>query len=201
MASNGNSSQADQNGQTTVNPFDPAALRLDQSFVETAGVKKLLTTVPVRRPNRQDFFRVNPDPSYRLSPAGIVELKEDRETYLVTPNMAKELDGEFSAATLFTAITRQKVLFIWAVKLPGSDGKSNPWHQSAAEAAELAMRMWIRIGSNMHVGAYEIFKAERELAEPEWPGIQFPEILKIAFRDRIVDTPDHPLVKRLKGLA
>ena len=30
------------------NPFDPAALRLDQSFADTVGVKKLLTTVPVR---------------------------------------------------------------------------------------------------------------------------------------------------------
>jgi len=35
-------------------PFDPAALRLDQSYADTVGVKKLLTTVPVRKPNRQD---------------------------------------------------------------------------------------------------------------------------------------------------
>jgi hypothetical protein len=40
-------------------PFDLSKLRLDQSFVETAGVKKLLTTVPVRRPNPQDFIRVH----------------------------------------------------------------------------------------------------------------------------------------------
>ena len=39
------------------NPFDPAALRLDQSYADTVGVKKLLTTVPVRKPNRQDFVR------------------------------------------------------------------------------------------------------------------------------------------------
>jgi hypothetical protein len=49
------------------NPFDPAALRLDQSFAEMVGVKKLLTTVPVRKPNRQDFVRVHPDPAYRLT--------------------------------------------------------------------------------------------------------------------------------------
>ena len=28
-----------------LNPFDPAALRLDQSFTESAGVKKLITTI------------------------------------------------------------------------------------------------------------------------------------------------------------
>ena len=32
------------------NPFDPASLRLDQSFADTVGVKRLLTTVPVRKP-------------------------------------------------------------------------------------------------------------------------------------------------------
>jgi len=58
-------------------PFDLANLRLDQSFVESAGVKKLLTTVPVRKPNPQDFVRVHPDPGYRETLA-VIELKEDR---------------------------------------------------------------------------------------------------------------------------
>jgi hypothetical protein len=46
-------------------PFDLSNLRLNQDFVETAGVKRLLTTVPVRKPNPQDFVRVHPDPNYR----------------------------------------------------------------------------------------------------------------------------------------
>ena len=41
-------------------PFDLSNLRLDQSFVESAGVKKLLTTVPVRKPNPQDFVGYTP---------------------------------------------------------------------------------------------------------------------------------------------
>ncbi|MGA8921274.1 MAG: hypothetical protein WB540_21275, partial [Pseudolabrys sp.] len=84
------------------NPFDPAALRLDQSFADTVGVKKHLVTVPVRKPNRQDFVRVHSHLEYRLTPAAIIEVKEDREVYLVTPNIARELAGEFTAATLFT---------------------------------------------------------------------------------------------------
>ena len=42
-------------------PFDLSKLRLTQDFVETGGVKKLLTTVPVRKPAPQDFIRVHPD--------------------------------------------------------------------------------------------------------------------------------------------
>ena len=69
-------------------PFDPAALRLDQSYADTVGVKKLLTTVPVRKPNRQDFVRVRPEPEYRLTPAATIEVKDDGEVYLVTPSIA-----------------------------------------------------------------------------------------------------------------
>ena len=65
-------------------PFDPASLRLDQSFAETVGVKKLLTTVPVRKPNRQEFVRVHPNPHQRLTPVAIIQLKEDREVFSVS---------------------------------------------------------------------------------------------------------------------
>ena len=155
--------------------------------------------MPVRKPNRQDFVRVHPDPAYRLTPAAIIELKEDREVYLVTPDMASELPGEFAAATLFTTINRQGVLHLWPVKLPGADGKHNEWHRSAAEAAELAMHRWVRVTANMSLGAYEMFEATGDLPEPAWPELPFPEILKIAFRDRIVDGADHPVVQRLRG--
>jgi hypothetical protein len=187
------------NSNLTPNPFDPAALRLDQSYADTVGVKKLLTTVPVRKPNRQDFVRVNPDPEYMLTPAATIEVKDDREVYLVAPEMAQELLGEWTPATLYTAINRQGVLHVWHVKLPGPDGKWNVWHRAAAEAALLAMKRWIRLTANLSLGAYEVFEATGALPEPEWPDIPFPDILKIAFKDRIDDRADHPLVQRLRG--
>jgi hypothetical protein len=180
-------------------PFNPTSLRLDQSFADRVGVKKLLTTVPVRKPNRQDFVRVHPDPKYRLTPAAIIEVKEDREVYLVTPDLAQQLPGEFSVATLYLAINRQGVVFLWQVKLPGSDGKHNEWHRSAAEGAERAMGSWVRVTANMSLGAYEIREATGELPEPDWPAYPFEEILRVAFRDRIVDSADHPLLQRLRG--
>jgi hypothetical protein len=73
----------DNTPQTNEDPsFDPARLRLSQNFSESVGVKKALLTVPVRKPGRQDFVRVHPDEDYRLETA-VVELKDERETYLV----------------------------------------------------------------------------------------------------------------------
>jgi hypothetical protein len=187
--------------ETTPDPFNPAALRLDQSYADTVGVKKLLTTAPVRKPNRQEFVRVHPDPRYRLTPAATIEVKEDREVYLVTPNMAQVLPGEFATVTLFTTINRQGTLHLWPVKLPNPDGRQNEWHRSAAEAAERAMKRWVRVTASMSLGAYEIFEASGDLPEPVWPDFSFQEMLKIAFRDRVVDRDDHPLVQRLQGIV
>ena len=180
-------------------PFNPESLRLDPSYADTIGVKKLLLTVPVRKPNRHEFVRVHPDASYRLEPAAIIELKEERETYLLTPSMAQALPDEFTPTTLVTTINRQGVLFLWPVKLPGVDGKDNEWNRSAREAAEKAKTNWVRVKSNQSLGAYELFVATGDLPEPEWPEVSFAEILRKAFRECHVDTIDHPLIKRLLG--
>jgi hypothetical protein len=73
------------------------------------------------------------------------------------------------------------------------------WHRSAAEAAEVAMRRWVRVKANMSLGAYEIHEAASTIPDPEWPDVSFKELLRIAFRDRLVDRSDHPLIKRLRG--
>jgi hypothetical protein len=181
-------------------PFDLSKLRLDQSFVESAGVRKLLTTIPVRKPNPQDFIRVHPAPEYRAALA-IIELKDDREIYLVPPAIAIDLPGEYAMTTIYTAINRQGVTFLWPVRLPAPDGRINEWNRSAAEAAELAMRRWVRVKANHSLGAYEMFEAASTIPDPEWPELPFQELLRIGFRDRLIDRLDHAVVKRLRGLA
>src|SRR4051794_7303794 len=64
-------------------PFDPARMRLDQNFGMEAGVKKLLTTVPVMKASKEWFVRTHPDADYQIS-TRVLELKEgDHEIYLV----------------------------------------------------------------------------------------------------------------------
>jgi hypothetical protein len=113
--------------------------------------------------------------------------------------MAQPLSGEYSLVTLYLAINRQAVPFLWPVKLPDPNGKHNEWNRSAAEAAERAISRWVRVASNMSLRAYETCEAIGDIPEPIWPDLPFTEILKIAFRDRLVDRPDHPLVQRLQG--
>jgi hypothetical protein len=177
---------------------DLSKLRLSQDFLQTAGVKKLLMTVPVRKPNPQDFSRVHPDPGYRMDSA-VIHLKEDREFYLLTPPIAAALPMECIPMTIYTAINRQGVVFLWPVRLPPSDNKVNEWNRSQSAGAERAMARWVRITSNLSLGAYEITEATGAIPDPTWPEYTFQELLRIAFRDRLVNNPEHAVIKRLQG--
>jgi hypothetical protein len=182
-------------------PFDLANLRLSQDFTETAGVKKLLLTVPVRKPHPQEFVRTHPSENYRMT-MSTIELKEEREQYVVAANLVGELADEIVPKTLLTAVNRQGVVFLWPVRFATADGRQMEWHSSMREAAELATKHWIRVKANMGLGAYETFVAESITTEPTWPDLTFQELIRIAFRDgRLVDSADHPLIKRLRGLA
>jgi hypothetical protein len=183
-------------------PFDPSRLRLSQGFSAALGVKKLLTTVPVRKPSKEWFVRCHPDPAYRIETC-VIELKEDGETYLVDPLLWPELAGEstFSPRLLITTINKQGNMFIWPIWLPAADGKHDDWNKSALEAANHATRSWVRVQANMGLGAYEVHVALGDLGDPEWGVPAFHELLRIAFKDRFIADKDHPVLKRLRGEA
>jgi hypothetical protein len=164
------------------------------------GVKKAMLTVPIRKPDKAWFVRVHPSEEYALQTA-VIELKEDRETYLIAPQLWPALATEttFSPRALFTAINRQGVLFLWPVRLPGSDGKLDAWSQSALQAAKMAKEGWVRVAANMALGAYDVFLASAELADPDWPDTSFRDLLSVAFKDRMISDLDHPVLRKLRG--
>lgn len=196
---NGGVFETSGNGlQPETGGFDLDSLRLTQNFAELVGVKKALLTVPVRKPGRQDFIRVRPGDEWCFQ-AAILELKEDRASYLVDCCLWLELPGEIVPKILFTTINRQGVLSLWPVRLPGTDGRQDHWSSSALEAAEMAKTRWIRLAANMSLGAYEVFYASSDIPDPVWPDAGFEEIMRIAFKDQFIKSLDHPVIRRLRG--
>jgi hypothetical protein len=131
----------------------------------------------------------------------MIDLKDDREDFLVRPELLPELTGEVVYKTIFTAINRQGVVFLWPVRLPAPDDRKSDWARSAREAAEMAMGKWVRLKANMSLGAYEITIAESVMAEPVWPELSFQELVRLGYRDRMVTNLEHAVVKRLRGQA
>jgi hypothetical protein len=182
-------------------PFDDLdSLKCPQDFAEGA-TKKLLTRVPVRRPRSTDWFMVHRDRDYR-GDFKLAENKDESESYLIAPHLYGALEGEPTVHryTLFTAINRNGTVFLYPVRLQEPDGKWNSWHRSQHEAAELAMKGWLRMTSNKDIGGYDLREAIANFAKPDWGDLPpFNKLVRIAFRDFLIDNVEHVYLKRLRG--
>ncbi len=181
------------------NPFDLASLRIDQSRLAAPATKKKLLRVPVKKPGRQDFFRVHP--TEVASAIGIIEV--DREMYIAAPRLIDEIRplGGYPA-NLHLAITRSKVPILIPVRLPETDGTRNSWADSLEEAVNAAKGEWVCARANMDLGGYDLSIAESGgIPDPVWPAESISELLGIAFKNRFIDREDHPVLLKLAGLA
>lgn len=181
-------------------PFDPAALRLSGTADRVIGTRPVLVTAPVRKPDKSWFVRVHPDPDYGLETM-LIDLKADREMYLVDRSLWSALACEplLKPYRLVAALSRQGVNFLWPLRLPGPDGKLDTWSESALQAAEEAKANWVRVVANMSLGGYDVTAATGVLPEPVFPTGGFHELLKIAFRGKLIDSADHPVLRKLRG--
>jgi hypothetical protein len=181
-------------------PFDPENLRIKPAG--PLATPSALTVVD-RKPHQSWFVQVNPDPRYQMV-VGTIELKDDREQerYLLTPDVGKvvkEVEKSYAEQYLLTAINAQGVLFLWPIRTLTGNSKADKWNQSALEAASLATKKWVRVMADMTVGGYVTREALGQLPDPKWPETPFGELLRLAFRDRLVTSLNHPILRRLRG--
>ena len=186
----------------TVDPFDLDALRVEG--LDDIGVEKVLLTVPVRKPRKTEFFRVHPGEDYCLDSMVLVRAESiDREVYLIARELRAELADDAQRVRLFTCVNKRGVVFLWPARLPdpeASGGGGRAWHTSALEIADEAKKQWVRMYGNRDLGAYEMHRARGDFGEPEWPKDKsFKDLLRLAFKDRFIDTPHHDVIRELHG--
>jgi hypothetical protein len=120
--------------------------------------------------------------------------------------MIESLRSELTLITIYTAINRAGVVFLWPAPRPSSEGRGggDTWHRSAHEAAAAAMKRLTRVTSNRDLGAYEIAFSDNPIPDndPVWPDLSFEELLRIGFEKvgRYVKDFEHPVIKSLRGL-
>jgi hypothetical protein len=189
------------NGQpetlTPADPFDLAWLRRAPDVLSTQSPKQLLH-IPVNRPNKQEYFRVHPEHQLTTS---LIYLEGDREYYLVDPTLWEALETEAKTYTIFLVVTRSGGTQLWPVRLPDPDGKHNGWHATALVAAERAKTTWVRLQPNQASGGYDLLTATQLGLNPVWPDMSFQDIIRLAFKQRLIDTCEHPVIKQLLGHA
>jgi hypothetical protein len=191
--------EADEAKPGIPDPLDLTALRINPSTQSTkvGRVLRVLTG----RPGKQDFFRVHPDPSYRMT-FGMIELKEDGEDYLVTPDLVPLLPGEVVFKMMYTTLNRAGVIRLWSVRIPSADdrGQFTTWWTSGHEGAALAVDKWVRLVPSRALGGYEIMYAEGAIPDPDWSAVpSFKELLLSGYGQRCINTIDHAVIKALRG--
>lgn len=181
-------------------PFDPSTYRVSQTLAAAAGVKKVLTDLAAIPPNKAWWVRRHPAPEYTLD-TFVIELKEEKETYLVLPPLWPALVAEatFHRKTFHLAVTMQGKPFLWPVRRPADDTREpDRWMKAPLEAIRLAADKWTRISWNVATQQHDVVTCE-STATPEWPDLPFRELLKLAFKNFVIDHRDHPVLKRLRG--
>lgn len=165
--------------------------------------QKLLETIPIRKPSREGWVRTHDDTDEFWYPAPVIELKENGETYFLTPEMHRALAqiGEKALSVKMLVLTcgRNGVITLWPLRTPDQDGRLDDWSESALSAAAKARTRWVRLVSNRSLGAYEIMVREPDGIEPKWPELSMAQLMKIAFKGKIIDSMDHPVIRDLRG--
>jgi hypothetical protein len=170
---------------------------------EDIPVAEALIDLACRKPRPTEFFRASTDPAMMRSAYVFIDKGEiGAEPYLVMPEARPYIADHLRPVQLVLCVNRQGVHFLWPIPLPDigvNGGRHNRWGSSALEAMQLARGAWVKMVPGQ--GAYRAFQAENTaLAEPQWPADKtFFDLVSVAFKDRLITSPEHEIVKRLRG--
>ncbi len=176
--------------------IDLQKARLSQDYSSISQVEKVHTVIPVARPPKTAFFRVNPDPDYNFE-SFLLEYQQN--AYLVYPEVAYEFPELVKAVRLVSAVTREGNPYLWPLRLPKDDGRSDHWATSAIEISELAKTSWVRVNANMQAGFYIGYKAPGITIEPAFLSLSMDEQIQKAFHGRVIDSVDHTIAQEMLG--
>jgi hypothetical protein len=179
--------------------FDIEKLVLSSNYAETGGAEKIIVRTSVRKPNRNEFFRVHPDDENFSFRCALVEDPDSRDTYVMVSGLADRYSDLCRPVKIVTCVNRSGDPFLWPLKTPTGDRRGGAWIDSALQAAEVAKQKWIKIMADMSSGQYSVFAAVGNLDEPVWPEMAFNKLMEMAFDGFVIENQDHPLIQRLTG--
>ena len=90
---------------------------------------------------------------------------------------------------------------LWPIRTPDQFGNLDTWNTSAMAIAKLAQTKWLRVLSSRAHSRYtaRVAKDQASRGEPKWPNGTYADLLRMAFQDRIIDSPNAPVLRRLDG--
>jgi hypothetical protein len=162
---------------------------------EGRSLAKNQTTIPVRTPDKQWFWRAHPDPEMSL-PIDILEISggENEGLWFLDPDVQfpDELDQYVKPAIITRCITSDGSEFFYLAKQTAKSPK-----ESTRRCIREAKYRWIKQSWNPTTKGYDFVPARQLRREPVWSDATLNELLDKAFGDRFINYPDHPAINNL----
>lgn len=171
-------------------------------------VTPILSTILVGKPNKTAFFQVRSGEGwedvelYTYSPDGA---SNDSQPYLVMPDQ-QELLEEMQLLTpakffLYIVYGSNIMKLDMVSQKTNKNGELSKYHLTHIEALEAAKTQWVRMKADNAGGFYSYSLAEDILPNPVWPSkpANILEAIEIAFKGHVIDSDDHPELKKLRG--
>jgi hypothetical protein len=196
-----------------VDTTPPVETAPESVFDDIEGLRKTATlkvkrrvvavNVTVRRPPNNVYFRCHPDPSMSLDASILTGPDGSDDYYFVTPFMLNHrvVLPRLRKVTIATVYTWPGgVVSLWPVPMV-EETRIKCW-KSARKAYEMSKLEWMQLCWNVDQRDYDVVAAEGEIPAPMWPAdLDFQQLLKLGFADKIISSPEHPYVLQLRGLA
>lgn len=182
----------------TPNPFDPASLRISEKDTQELGVEIAIVELPCRKPRKQEWVRAHRE---HFLDVLLFKMEDTGEHYLVSDAMRNDSDlFEMARPTrIRLAVTRAGSPFLWPVPLPIDLSAGASWHRSGLQCQGIAIDRWVRVTADHAASAYQPRTTTANLPNPVWPKQSLAQLLELSFRARFIDSPDHPILRLLRG--
>ena len=181
--------------------FRPENLLRSQDFDALINVREVRTDVRIGAPNAQAFVRTSKKEDGWVQ-IDVLEIKKNSSTevYFLSKSVASKLQGETArkTAAAILSVGRNGLPFFWYIPVPTGNALQDRTSRTKLDAAKLAMDKWVRFQWDSAKNRHVTMVAQYE-DEPEWPEEPTHELLKLAFRDRVIDSLDDPIIKDLQG--
>lgn len=169
------------------------------SELKKARVELKKQTLPIQKTPQGTYYTHKKDSTAEFA-CLIDKVKGDRFDeeifYIVSPEIQELIVDNLRFIAINLSKDENGVYRLDISKLPSNNGYTNSYIETKAELDIAANNGWVKYKTNTRHGLYEVSGSDITKQLPtEWPN--FDEQLEKAFEGRIIESLDHPLLKKL----
>lgn len=186
-------------------------IRLWDEEVEEFHVDVIPENVRVRRPGQREVYRIREGAACEMHALVIVDRVKVNNRYTDSfyfiPRLLIEKSGrvlgdnvkrKVKKVSLYLAMNNTGEYFVFPTILPDKWYNQSPLDKKAVESVSIARNKAISL---LYRGdrKYEIVPSDKWPDNLEWPSFYCGEIFEYVIRKALIDSPDHEVLKKIRG--